>query len=502
MSKNLNLLAIDLGAESGRVILGRLSGSNLSLEEVHRFLNEPVQMGGHLYWDFPGLLREIKKGIRLAHQKAGGLDGMAVDTWGVDFGFLDSTGELLANPIHYRDRRTDGIFPRFFATAPREEVYRQTGIQMMTLNTSCQMMALREENPKLLESANDLLLTPGLLTYFLCGKKANDSTIASTSQLYNPMTHDWAHDLIKKLGLPAKLFTPTFQPGTILGNLTPDVATELGFDNKSAVGPNMGVGPCMIAGAGHDTAAAVAAIPALEAPFAYISCGTWSLIGTELEKPLINPQAEALNFTNEVGAGRRIRFLKNVIGLWLLQQCRQSWAKQGQTYEYEQLTQMATMVQPWQAMVDPDDPAFLNPRDMLEAIGGYLQKTGQPIPETPGGFVACIIESLAIKYWWVIARLEELTGSRFANIHMVGGGAKNELLCQLTADISGKPVVVGPVEATAIGNLLIQALALGEIPNLEELRRIVRAAFPPRIYEPRCNQDFTAVKQRFMELVK
>ncbi|HEX3043893.1 MAG TPA: FGGY-family carbohydrate kinase [Bacillota bacterium] len=496
MPKNLNLLAIDLGAESGRVILGRLSGSNLSLEEIHRFLNEPVQMGGHLYWDFPGLLREIKKGIRLARQKAGEVDGMAVDTWGVDFGFLDSTGELLANPIHYRDRRTDGIFPRFFATVPREEVYRQTGIQMMTLNSSCQMMALREENPQLLESACDLLFTPGLLTYFLCGKKANDSTIASTSQLYNPVTHDWAYDLLKKLSLPAKLFTAPVQPGTILGNLTPDVAMELGFDNDTRNNVKI------IAGAGHDTAAAVAAIPALEAPFAYISCGTWSLIGTELDSPLINPQAEALNFTNEVGVNRRIRFLKNVIGLWLLQQCRQSWAKQGQTYDYDQLTQMATMAQPWQAMIDPDDPAFLNPRDMLEAIIGYLQKTGQPIPAGPGEMVCCITESLALKYWWVIERLEELTGRRFANIHMVGGGIKNELLCQLTADISGKPVVAGPVEATAIGNLLIQALALGEIPNLEELRRIVHSAFPPRIYTPRPEQNFDTVKQRFVELVK
>ncbi|HEX3048213.1 MAG TPA: FGGY family carbohydrate kinase [Bacillota bacterium] len=299
MPKNLNLLAIDLGAESGRVILGRLAGSNLSLEESHRFLNEPVQMGGHLYWDFPGLLREIKKGIRMARQKAGEVDGMAVDTWGVDFGFLDSTGELLANPIHYRDRRTDGIFPRFFATVPREEVYRQTGIQMMTLNSSCQMMALRKENPQLLESACELLFTPGLITYFLCGKKANDSTIASTSQLYNPVTHDWAYDLLKKLSLPAKLFTAPVQPGTILGNLTPDVATELGFEHKP------GMGPQIIAGAGHDTAAAVAAIPALEAPFAYISCGTWSLIGTELDSPLINPQAECLNFTNEVGVNHR-----------------------------------------------------------------------------------------------------------------------------------------------------------------------------------------------------
>ncbi|MCL6589986.1 MAG: rhamnulokinase [Firmicutes bacterium] len=496
MSKTLNLLAIDLGAESGRVILGRLCGSTLTMEEIHRFPNEPVQMGRHLYWDFPGLLREIKKGIRLGYQKAGGLDGMAVDTWGVDFGFLDSTGELLANPIHYRDRRTDGIFPRFFATVPREEIYRQTGIQMMALNSSCQLMALREENPRLLESASDLLFTPGLLTYFLCGKKANDTTIASTSQLYNPVIHDWAYDLIKKLGLPAKLFTPTVQAGTILGVLTPEVASELGLDNKP------GKEIQIIAGAGHDTAAAVAAIPASEMPFAYISCGTWSLIGTELENPLINPQAESLNFTNEVGLNRRIRFLKNVTGLWLLQQCRQCWAKQGKTYDYAQLAQMAAAVQPWQALVDPDDPAFLNPPDMLEAIGGYLQKTGQPIPETPGGFVCCIVESLALKYWWVIERLEELTGISFPNIHIVGGGIKNGLLCQLTADITGKTVAAGPVEATAIGNLLIQALALGEIPNQEELRRIVRAAFPPRIYDPRSNQDFSAVKQRFIELVQ
>ncbi|TCL61522.1 rhamnulokinase [Hydrogenispora ethanolica] len=491
MEETLNLLAVDLGAESGRTILGRLEGENLTLEEVNRFLNEPVYLGRHLYWDLPGLLREIKKGMRSAYQRAGSLNGIGVDTWGVDFGLLSASGELLGNPVHYRDSRTDGIMPRFFGKVPQAEVYRQTGIQMMPINTSCQLLALSEGHPELLECAASLLFIPGLLTYFLSGVKANDTTIASTSQLYNPVVQDWAFDLIKGLSLPRSLFAPLVQPGTVLGELTPDTAAELGMSAK------------VIAIGGHDTASAVAAIPATEDPFVYISCGTWSLIGTELREPLINARAQALNFTNEVGVDHRIRFLKNVIGLWLLQRCRQSWSKQGQDYDYAQLTQLAAAAEPWRTLIDPDAPEFLNPRDMVEAIRQFVEKTGQPVPDSPGAMVRCILESLALKYWWVVGRLEELTGARYHGIHMVGGGTKNELLCQLTADITGQPVLTGPIEATAIGNLLTQALALGKIADLEALRRIVRVSFPPRVYQPAApDPNSNAAKQRFLQLLE
>jgi rhamnulokinase len=490
MKENLNLLALDLGAESGRAILGSLAGDQLTLEEVHRFANEPVHVGAHLYWDFPGLLREIKKGIRLAHQKAGRIDGLAVDTWGVDYGLLDGTGELLGNPVHYRDRRIDNILPLVFSKIDPKEIYRQTGIQVMSINTSCQLAALKKENPDLLDWAQDLLFMPGLITYFLSGIKANDTTITSTSQLYNPVNEDWAFDMIDKLSLPKKLFKPVIKPVTILGGFAPQVAKELGLDTK------------VIAIGGHDTASAVAAVPALEERFAYISCGTWSLIGTELPGPLINDQAQSLNFTNEVGVENRIRLLKNVIGLWILQQCRQSWAKKGVNYDYVQLSNLAASAEPWRTIIDPDEPDFLNPSDMCEAITNYAKKTGQPVPETTGAVVRCILESLALKYWWVIERLQELTGSSFNNIHMVGGGTKNEFLCQLAADVTGRPVVSGPVEATAIGNVLTQALALGRISDLAELRRVVQASFPPKTYQPSVKPEATAeVKQKFLRLI-
>lgn len=490
MKENLNLLALDLGAESGRAILGTLAGDQLTFEEIHRFANESVLMGAHLYWDFPGLIREIKKGLHLAYQKAGRIDGVAVDTWGVDFGLLDNTGELLGNPVCYRDHRTDNIFPLFFAKASQKEVYRQTGIQMMTINTACQLTALKKENPGLLDGAQDFLMMPGLITYFLSGVQANDSTIASTAQLYNSVKGDWAYDLIGKLKLPKKLFKPVTKPNTVLGNLAPAVAKELGFDTK------------VIAIGGHDTASAVAAVPAGTEKFVYISCGTWSLIGTELLQPLINDQAQSLNFTNEVGVAGTIRFLKNVIGLWLLQQCRQVWTKQGQNYEYTELSALAIKAEPWRTIIDPDEPAFLNPSDMCEAIAAYAKKTGQPVPESPGATTRCILESLALKYWWVVERLEELTGTTFNNIHMVGGGTKNEFLCQLAADVTGRPVVAGPVEATAIGNLLSQAVALGKLAGLPELRQVVRATFAPKTYQPSVKAEATAqVKQRFLSLL-
>lgn len=490
MSGELNLAAIDLGAESGRVIYGRLADERLSMEEASRFHNQPVFMGKHLYWDFPGLFREVKEGLRRVAAETTSLHGIAVDTWGVDYGLLDSTGELLANPISYRDHRTDHILPVVFAQASQEELYRQTGIQIMSINTSCQLTALRKENPRLLEETEDLLFMPGLFTYFLCGEKANDTTIASTSQLYNSVMGEWAYDLLENLSLPAKLFKPVVRPGTVLGELT-------AFPGETFPGAKV-----IVVGA-HDTASAVAAVPAEKEEFVYISCGTWSLIGTELTEPLLSEEARELNFSNEVGVDDRIRFLKNVMGLWLLQQCRRSWAREGYSYDYPQLTAMAAKAEPWRTLVNPDDPVFLHPADMPQAISSYAQRTGQPAPESIGDYVRCILESLALKYCWVIERLQELTGFSYNCIHMVGGGTRNEFLTQLTADLTGRKVLAGPVEATAIGNLLLQAVALGKITDLSHLRRVVRESFMIRSYQPReQTKEMAEAQKKFAGLNK
>jgi len=491
MEDELNLAAVDLGAESGRVVHGRLARGRLYLEEIHRFPNEPVFFGKHLYWDFPGLFREVKKGLQAAAVKAGGLHGIAVDTWGVDFGLLDETGELLSNPVCYRDHRTEHILPLVFADAAQEELFRRTGIQIMSINTSCQLRAVRQENPGFLERAEDLLFMPGLFTYFLCGKKANDTTIVSTSQLYNPVTGDWSWELLDALSLPARIFKPVVRPGTVLGELT-------AFPDGEPV-----AGAKVIVTGGHDTASAVAAVPAQEEEFIYISCGTWSLVGTELPEPLLTEKARELNFSNEIGVENKIRFLKNVMGLWLLQQCRKSWNERGLAYDYPELTACAAKAQPWRTLINPDDPVFLNPADMCEAIASYARRTEQPVPESTGDYVRCILESLALKYCWVIKRLQELTGRSYDCIHMVGGGTKNKFLAQLTADVTGREIVVDPVEATAAGNLLLQALALGKITDLPALRRVVRDSFPGESYRPgKTSKETAAVRERFAVLNK
>ncbi|MGE5558941.1 MAG: rhamnulokinase [Bacillota bacterium] len=489
MNGKLNLAALDLGAESGRVILGRLEKDRFTLEETCRFPNEPVWMGRHLYWDLPRLVLEMKKGIKQAYQKAGHLDGVAIDTWGVDYGLLDGNGELMANPIHYRDHRTDYIATSVFAKVPAEEIFRRTGIQMMTINTIFQLAALHHDDPEMLDRTEDMLFIPGLLGYFLTGKKINDVTIASTAQLFDPSAWEWAWELADKLSLPRRIFKHVADPGTIVGGFAPEVAKELGFNSEV-----MTIG-------GHDTASAVAAVPAEEEHFIYISCGTWSLVGTELAGPLINSEAMRLNFSNEIGIERKIRFLKNVMGLWLLQQCRKDWSAQGREYDYGELTRMAAGEKPWRTIINPDDQSFLHPESMCEAIAAFARKTEQPVPETEGSFVRCIIESLALKYGWVIDYIEKLTGFPYHHIHMVGGGIKNEMLCQLTADITGRAVVAGPVEATAIGNILTQALALQAVKSLPELRRMVKKTFPPAVYQPAKQRDLDWIQNRFQTLL-
>jgi rhamnulokinase len=459
-------LAIDLGAESGRAMLARLSGRLLELQDLYRFPNVPVQLPGGLYWNTLGLFQEIKQGLRAAARTAGGLDGIAVDTWGVDFGLLGADGALVDNPRHYRDTRTAGMMERAFAVVPRAEIFARTGIQFMELNSLYQLYAVKQAAPWVLDAARRLLFMPDLFNYFLTGVMRAERTIASTSQFYDPAGKEFAAGLLQKLGIPPDLPGDLVEPGTLLGPLLPQIADECELARATPV----------FATAGHDTAAAVAAVPAAAGSrWCYISSGTWSLVGVELDAPLLGEDALAANFTNEVGVGGKIRFLKNVAGLWLLQECRRAWRLEGKEYSYEQLTAMAGAAQPSETVLDLEK--FYAAGQCAQKVREYCRKTGQQIPRDDGEICRVILYSLAARYRDVLKTLEELTDRSVDVIHIVGGGSQNRLLNQLTADVTGRRVVAGPVEATAAGNGLVQALGAGELKSLDELREVVRHSF-------------------------
>jgi len=464
MAVESTYLAVDLGAESGRTVLGRFDGQRMALEEVHRFSNTPVRLPDGLHWDVLGIVREVKNGIASAVRNGGRIESLGVDSWGVDFGLLDRDGALISNPYHYRDARTDGMDERAFGRVPKREIYATTGIQFMPINTLYQLLAM-EDSP-LLAAAQTLLMIPDLIGYWITGVRACESTNVSTTQLYDPRSGDWAYGLLEKLGLPARVFGEIVPPGTRLGPLLPEVAKETGVGGDVPV----------TAVASHDTASAVVAVPAEDENFAYISSGTWSLMGVELPGPAITEEGMRANFTNEGGFGGTTRFLKNVMGLWLLQECRRTWARGGRDYSYEELAHLAEASPATGSLVDPDHPAFLRPGDMPGRIRRFCQETGQAPPEEPGAVVRCVLESLALKYRWVIERAEEITGRRVDTIHVVGGGVRNKLLCQLTANATRLPVRAGPVEATALGNLMVQAYSRGHVGSLEEIRAVVRAS--------------------------
>jgi rhamnulokinase len=469
-----SFLAIDLGAESGRAMLGSLQGGRLGLEEVHRFPNGPVRVADHLYWDVLRLWSEIQNGLRMAGARSQGrLACLGVDTWGVDFGLLDAADSLVGNPYHYRDSHTDGVMDAAFQVVPREEIYRQTGIQFMQFNSLFQLLAMRRANAPALDYAQTFLNMPDLFNFWLTGRKASEFTIATTSQCYHPLRGEWAWDLLEKLALPAHIFQPLVQPGEILGELRARVAQEVGLPRL----PVTAIGS-------HDTASAVAAVPASSHRYAFISSGTWSLVGSVIDAPLISPASLEFNFTNEGGIGGTYRFLKNISGLWLVQECRRAWAAEGQSYSYAELTALAESAPPFLALVDPNDAGFLSPGDMPGRIRRYCQQSGQPAPETVGSMVRCALESLALAYRQTIQQVEQVLGYRLEAIHIVGGGSQNRLLNQFAADATGLPVVAGPVEATAIGNLLVQGMALGHLASLEEARQVVRNSFPVEIFEP------------------
>jgi rhamnulokinase len=485
------ILAIDLGAESGRGLIGSFDGDRLGLEVVHRFANGPVHTLESLHWDVLGLWREMLATLRKAAAEHGPLASIGVDTWGVDFALLGKDGTLLGNPRHYRDPHTETIMDQAFAKVPRSEIFRHTGIQFMRFNSLFQLLALMRDRSPLLDVAETMLFIPDLFHYWMTGIKVNEYTDASTSQMIDPASRTWARNLIRALGIPEKILGSLVQPGAVLGPLRPGVASQAGVASIPVIAP-----------ATHDTAAAVAAVPASGESWAYISSGTWSLMGVETKTPLTDERALKVNFTNEGGVGGTIRLLKNIMGLWLVQECRRAWERGGVTYDYAALMKMAEASKPFASIVDPDDPSFMLPSSMPSALGDYCKKTGQSVPEEPGDVVRCALESLALRYRWVLERLEELVGKRLDTIHIVGGGCQNTLLCQLAADTCNRPVVAGPVEATAIGNVLVQAIGLGLLGSIAEGRAVVRRSFEVHTYEPQHHERWDEPYRRFLKMIE
>lgn len=430
-----DILAFDLGASSGRAIVGRLKDGRIATEELHRFPNDPVLVGDRLHWDILRLLHELKQGFLKAKHEGISLASYGIDTWGVDFGLLGRKGELLGNPYHYRDRHTEGLIERVTVELTAEKVFGSTGIAFQPFNTLYQLYALKLAGDPWLEQAQQLLFAPDLLNYFLTGEKATEWSIASTAQLYNPTVGDWDSELLAHIGIPSSWFGPVVQPGTKIGRLRSSVTEELGIEAVTA-----------IAVAEHDTASAVVAVPTLNREFAYLSCGTWSLMGTETEKPIITEQARRWNFTNEGGAYGTFRLLKNIMGLWILQEARRDWEKAGSAYSFPELVALAEKAEPFAAFIEPDDGTFFAAGDMLGRIKAYLARTGQRVLDEPGAIVRCILESLALKYRYVLSQVETLSSRRFEGLNMVGGGSQNTLLCQWTANALGKTVWAGPAE--------------------------------------------------------
>ena len=488
---NVKYLALDLGAESGRAVVGHFDGESLQLEELQRFPNGPVLVNGQMHWDALRLLSEMKAGIRLAVQKYGkDIVSLGLDTWGVDFGLLDAQDNLLGNPYHYRDSRTDGMMEAVFSKVPREEVFEHTGIQFMQLNTLYQLFAMRSRQSPVLDIARTCLTMPDLFNFWLTGRKVSEFSIATTTQFYDPRRKAWATELLRKLDLPTAILGEIVPPGTVIGDLLPGVADELVVDPIPVIAP-----------ACHDTGSAVAAVPAQERDYAYISSGTWSLMGVEVDEPVITSQSLDYNFTNEGGVCDTIRLLKNIMGLWLVQECRREWARAGQTYGYTTLTQMAADAPPFGPIVDVDAHPFLAPGGMPEKICRYCADTGQPVPQSKGEILRCALESLALRYRWVLDKLENMMGRSIRVVHVIGGGMQNELLSQFAADAMQRPVVAGPIEATAMGNMLMQALALGHIGSLDQGREVVRNSFQVRTYDPGDAAPWDELYGRYLELV-
>lgn len=494
-------LAVDLGASSGRVLAGLFDGRRLRLEEVHRFENGAVDLAGSLQWNVLGLWQHILTGLRAARSKYGDrIQSVGVDTWGVDFALLGRDDVLLGNPVSYRDKRTEGMMDRAIAQLGREEIFAHTGLQFMPINTLYQFMGLKAQNSPWLEAAKSFLMIPDFFHWLLTGVKANEVTNATTTQFFNPVRRGWATELLDKLQLPTHLLGPLVEPGTKLGKLRASICAETGLAPIDVVLPGT-----------HDTASAVMAVPARSVPGAkpdwcYISSGTWSLIGVETPAPVMSDLCRQLTFTNEGGVGNTIRVLKNITGLWIVQECRRVWSQagvqySGGEYSWEALNRMSSAARPLVSFIDPDDAAFQAPANMPEAIRDYCRRTGQTVPAGEGEIVRTAIESLALKYRYTLGKLEQLVGGRLETIHIVGGGVQNRQLCQAAADACGRRVVAGPVEATAVGNVMMQAIASGAATDIAQARDVIRESFSVEEYFPRDRDQWDEAYGRFVKLV-
>ena len=488
-------LAVDMGASSGRHVVGRFDGRKITLEEVYRFENGAVDVGGSLHWDLLGQWSHVLAGLRTAGARVDDrIESIGVDTWGVDFGLLGKDDVLLGNPYHYRDSRTDGMMDQAMSVVPREEIFGHSGLQFMQFNTLYQLFAMKRAGSPLLDVARTFLMIPDLFHWLLTERKCNEFTNATTTQFYDPVKGGWATELLEKLELPTGLLADISPPGTNLGPLRPNVAADTGL-SANVVLPGT-----------HDTASAVMAVPAASRPGArpdwcYVSLGTWALMGVESPQPVVNDKVMELNFTNEGGVGDTIRLLKNICGLWLVQECRRTWNQTGRSWDWEDLNRLSAAAKPLVSFIDPDAADFMAPKDMPRAIREFAQRTGQTVPEDEGAVLRCALESIALKIRHVLGMCEELAGGRIETIHVVGGGTQNQQLCQAAADACGRRVVAGPIEATAIGNLMMQAVAAGDVASIAEAREVIRESFSVKEYEPQDTAVWDEAYERFLGII-
>ena len=483
------VLAFDFGASSGRAIIGCFDGDKITLEEVHRFSNDPVSVGGTVYWDVLRLFYEIKQGIVKA-KIAGGFDSIGIDTWGVDFGLIDSEGKLMENPVHYRDTRTAGLVEESFKTMPKEKLYGVTGIQFMELNTLFQLISLKKYRPWMLERADKMLFMPDLFAYMLTGKMCAEYSIATTSQLIDLETKSWSKEILDAFGIKKSLFAPLVKPGTVLGELSKEICEECGVD------PVPVISVC-----GHDTQSAITSVPCEDGNFAFLSSGTWSLFGTELDKPIVNETSMNINITNEGGFDDSTGFLKNIIGLWLIQESRRQWKREGEEYSYADLEKLALAAEPFKCFIDPDAPEFVPHGNIPERVREFCRRTGQYVPQTVGEVMRCIYESLAMKYRLTFEKLRECTKRDYPVIHVIGGGTKDGLLCQMTANSCDRTVKAGPIEATVMGNVAVQLMSDGSVDNIGQARKIIADSSELKIFEPKETGDWAKAYEDFLKIV-
>ncbi len=490
MSAISKVLAFDFGASSGRAMLFSFDGKTLSIEEMHRFSNDPVLVGGSFHWDVLRLFHEIKAGIlKTIHAGHSDILSIGIDTWGVDYGLFDKNGKLLGNPHHYRDSRTDGMIEQAYKELGKRYIFDHTGIQFNFFNTLFQLMSARDDS--IMSSAERLLFMPDIFNYFLTGEMKNEYTEASTSQLLDAKKKTWDMELIKKANIPEKLFGEIIQPGSIVGYLTDELCEELGCPKV----PVIAIGS-------HDTASAVASVPVAEDyPYAYISAGTWALMGSELDEPEISDTSYQYDFTNEGGVCGKIRFLKNIMGLWIVQECRRQWEREGKSFSFNDLEQAARKAEPHRSFIDPDDHSFAPPGNMPGRIRAFCEKTGQPVPQTEGEIIRCAMESLAFKCRMVAEALEDVQGKSLEAIHMLGGGIKDTMFCEFVSCATQKKVYAGPVEATSTGNAIMQLMALGKISDLTTARSIIKSSFPIHVYEPTNQENWDQAFAEYKKIV-